>query len=77
MLEFNIIFFIFFSLISFFSTYLIVKYSKFFFSDSLLDKDFSKPQAFHKKPIARIGGLVIIFLFSLFVLCYFLIFDKF
>ncbi len=77
MLEFNVKFFILFSLISFFSTYLIVKYSKLFFLESLLDKDFSKPQAFHKKPIARIGGLVIIFLFLLFVLSYFLIFDKF
>ena len=62
---------------SFFSTYLIAKYSKFFFSGSLLDKDFLKPQAFHKKPVARAGGLAILFLFLLFVILYFLIFDIF
>ena len=77
MLEFNLNFFIFFSLMSFFSTYLIAKYSKFFFSGSLLDKDFLKPQAFHKKPVARAGGLAILFLFLLFVILYFLIFDIF
>ena len=77
MLEFNLNFFIFFSLISFLFTYLTTKYSKLFFSGALLDKDFLKPQAFHKKPVARIGGLIILFLFSLFVLFYFLVFDKF
>ena len=77
MLEFNLIFFISFSLLSFILTFLIAKYSKLFFSGSLLDKEFLKPQAFHKEPIARIGGLSILFLFSLFVLFYFLIFDVF
>ncbi|MDC0427027.1 hypothetical protein OAM08_03465 [Pelagibacteraceae bacterium] len=77
MLDFNLNFFIIFSLVSFFFTYLIVKYSKLFFSGALLDQDFLKPQAFHKKPIARIGGLIILFLFSLFVLFYFLVFDIF
>ena len=77
MIESNLNFLIFFSLISFFSTYLIAKYSKLFFSGSLLDNDFLKPQAFHKEPIARIGGLIILFLFSLFILFYFLIFDIF
>jgi UDP-GlcNAc:undecaprenyl-phosphate/decaprenyl-phosphate GlcNAc-1-phosphate transferase len=77
MLEFNLNFFIVFSLISFFFTYLTAKYSKLFLSGSLLDQDFSKPQAFHKKPVARIGGLIILFLFFLFILFYFLIFDIF
>ena len=72
MSEFNLNFFIIFSLISIFFTYLIAKYSKLFFSGSLLDKDFSKPQAFHKQPTARIGGLGILFLFSLFILFYYL-----
>jgi UDP-GlcNAc:undecaprenyl-phosphate GlcNAc-1-phosphate transferase len=76
-LEFNLIFFFIFSLISFFSVFLITKYSKLFFSDLLLDKDFLKPQAFHKKVIGRVGGIAIMFLFSLFVLFYFLIFDIF
>ena len=77
MLEFNLNYFIIFSLISFFSTYLMVKYSKIFFSSSLLDQDFLKPQAFHKKPIARIGGIIILCLFSIFILLYFLIFGVF
>jgi UDP-GlcNAc:undecaprenyl-phosphate GlcNAc-1-phosphate transferase len=75
MLEINLKFFIIFSLISFFSIYLITKYSKFFFSGSLLDKDFLKPQAFHKEPIARIGGLATLFLFLLFILIFFLVFN--
>ena len=75
MLEFNLNFFIIFSLVSFFSTYLIAKNSKLFFSRSILDQDFLKPQAFHKKPTPRIGGLIILFLFSLFLLFYFLVFD--
>jgi len=77
MLEFNLNFFIIFSLISYISTYLITKYSNLFFSGSLLDKDFSKPQAFHKEPVARIGGLAILFLFLIFVLFYLLVLDIF
>ena len=76
MLDFYLKFFIFFLVVSFILTYLITRYSKFFFSGSLLDKDFLKPQAFHKEPIARIGGLAIIFLFLLFVLFYFMLFDT-
>jgi UDP-GlcNAc:undecaprenyl-phosphate GlcNAc-1-phosphate transferase len=72
MLEFNLNFFIIFFLTSVFITFLIAKYSKLFFSGSLVDKDFLKPQAFHKKPVARVGGIAILFLFSLFVLLYFL-----
>ena len=76
-LEFNSTYFVIFSLISFFFTYLITKNSKIFFSGSLLDKDFLKPQAFHKEAIARIGGLVIFSLFTLFILFYFLVFNIF
>ncbi len=65
-LEFNLIYFTIFSLISFITTFLISKYSSFFFSDSLLDKDFSKPQAFHTKATARAGGIAILFLSVLF-----------
>ena len=76
-LEFNSTYFIFFFLISFFFAYLITRYSNSFFSGSLLDNDFLKPQAFHKEPIARIGGFVVFILFVLFILFYFLIFDIF
>ena len=76
-LEFNINFFIIFFLISFCLTFLITKYSKLFFSGSLLDKDFLKPQSFHKKAISRAGGIIILFLFSFFIFLYLLIFDIF
>ena len=76
-LQFNSTYFIIFSLISFITTFLTAKYSKFFFSGTLLDIDFLKPQAFHKQPIARIGGLAILTLFALFVLLYFFMFDIF
>ena len=76
-LEFNLTYFIIFSLISFFTTFLIVKYSKKLFLGALLDKDFSKPQAFHTKATARAGGIAILFLSVLFVLFYFLKFQIF
>jgi UDP-GlcNAc:undecaprenyl-phosphate GlcNAc-1-phosphate transferase len=75
--EFNFKFFIIFSLISFFSIFLIAKYAKFFFSGFLLDKDFLKPQAFHKEPIARIGGFAIISLLTSFFLFYLFVFDVY
>ena len=75
--EFNLSFFIVFSAISLFTTFLVSKYSKFFFSGFLLDVDFSKPQAFHKKPIARAGGISIYLLFALFIFFYFLSFQIF
>ena len=76
-LQFNSTYFIIFSLISFIITFLIVKYSKSFFAGALLDKDFLKPQAFHKVPIARIGGLIILLLFIFFVIFYFFITGVF
>ena len=77
MLEFNLSFFIIFSLISILFVFFISKYSKLIFSGTLLDKDFLKPQAFHTEPTARIGGIAILFLFFLFILFYFLIFEIF
>ena len=77
LLEFDKTYFIIFSLIAFISTLLIAKYSNSFFLGSLLDKDFLKPQAFHREPIARIGGFAILLLFMLFLVCYFLIFGVF
>jgi UDP-GlcNAc:undecaprenyl-phosphate GlcNAc-1-phosphate transferase len=76
-LEFNTTYFIIFSIISFFTTYLITKYSKTFFGGSLLDKDFLKPQAFHDVPTARIGGFAILLLFLLFIAFYFFISGVF
>mgnify|MGYP006076213025 FL=1 len=75
--EFNLDFFIIFSIISFFTFLFISKYSIFFLKGLLLDQDFSKPQAFHKNPTARAGGIAVYFLFSIFLLSYFLKFNVF
>jgi len=75
--QFNLNFFIIFSLISFSITFFISKYSQIFFLGSLLDNDFSKPQAFHKTPVARVGGIAILFSFTLFILFYFFSIDVF
>jgi UDP-GlcNAc:undecaprenyl-phosphate GlcNAc-1-phosphate transferase len=49
--------------------YFIVK-KKYFFREIYLDKDFLKPQSFHRSPTPRIGG-VIILIFSIFYLFFF------
>ncbi len=56
-----------FALLSFFVILLINKYSNFISKGALLDKDYSKPQAFHKEAVPRSGGLAIIFLFVIFI----------
>jgi len=76
-LEFNLNYFIIFSLISFSTTFLVTKYAKSFFRGFLLDEDFLKPQAFHDKPTARIGGFAILLSFILFVTFYFFISGVF
>ena len=75
--EINLNFFVIFSLISFATAFFISKYSKFFFSGSLLDEDFLKPQAFHKEATARIGGVIIFSLYTLFTVFYFFKFKIF
>jgi UDP-GlcNAc:undecaprenyl-phosphate GlcNAc-1-phosphate transferase len=72
-LEFNSTYFIIFSLMSFFITFLITKYANSFFGGSLLDEDFLKPQAFHNEPTARIGGGAILLLLVLFLVSYFFV----
>ena len=76
-LDSNLIYLFIFSTISIFVTFFITKYSKLFFKGSLLDKDFLKPQAFHKTPTARAGGIAIFILLCLFFLFYFLKFNIF
>ena len=61
------IFVIFISSIFFF--YFIIK-KNYFLREIYLDKDFLKPQSFHKTPTPRIGGLLII-IFSIFYLFFF------
>ena len=55
-----------FALISFFIFLLVSKYSHRIKKGALLDKDFSKPQAFHIDAVSRSGGiasLISLFLF--------------
>ena len=77
LLEFNLNFFLIFTLTSLLITFFISKYSKNLFSGSLLDKDFLKPQAFHKIPTARAGGIAFLLVLNLFILFYFLKFNVF
>ena len=65
-----------FTLLTFFIFLLISKYSYKFKSGILLDKDFSKPQAFHKLAISRSGGLAGIISLNIFFVIYYLIFSK-
>ena len=65
-----------FALISFFTFLLLSKYSHKFGGGALLDKDFSKPQAFHDLPITRSGGIGIIISLSIFFVIYYLLYSK-
>ena len=62
-----------FALISFFIFLFVSKYSHKIRNGSLLDKDFSKPQAFHDFPVSRSGGLAVIISLTIlyFVRCFF------
>ena len=61
-----------FSLISFFIFLIVSKYSLKIRGGALLDSDFFKPQAFHKYPVTRSGGVG-----SIVCLIIFLYFNKF
>ena len=65
-----------FALISFFIFLLISKYSHKLRGGVLLDKDFSKPQAFHEIPVTRSGGIAIIISLSIFFLFYYLLYGD-
>ncbi len=64
------------SLISFFVFLLISKYSDKIGNGIILDKDFSKPQAFHSLSVARSGGLAAIISFLIFYILNLFMFDK-
>ena len=55
---------------------LISKYSHKIKNGALLDKDFSKPQAFHNNPITRSGGIEAIVSLSIFFVIYYLLYSK-
>ena len=55
-----------FALISFFIFLLTSKFSDKIKNGALLDKNFTKPQAFHDTPITRSGGIAIIISLTVF-----------
>ena len=65
-----------FSLLSFFVVLIVSKYSDKIGKGILLDKDFGKPQAFHKDPVPRSGGLAGIISLLIFFSLYYVIFEK-
>ena len=65
-----------FALISFFVFFITNKYSYRIKKGALLDIDFIKPQAFHKYPVTRSGGLGAIICLSIFFSFYYLLYSK-
>ena len=65
-----------FALISFFIFLLVSKYSYKIKEGALLDKDFSKPQAFHDFPVTRSGGIATILSLSFFFIIYYTLYSK-
>ena len=65
-----------FTLITFFIFLIISKYSYKIKNGALLDKDFSKPQAFHRFAISRSGGIAGIISLNIFFVIYFLLYSK-
>jgi UDP-GlcNAc:undecaprenyl-phosphate/decaprenyl-phosphate GlcNAc-1-phosphate transferase len=65
-----------FTLITFFIFLIISKYSYKIKNGALLDKDFSKPQAFHRHAISRSGGVATIVALNIFFLIYFLLYSN-
>ena len=65
-----------FTLITFFIFLTINKYSYKIKNGVLMDKDFSKPQAFHRHAISRSGGVAGVISLNIFFLFYFLIYSS-
>jgi UDP-GlcNAc:undecaprenyl-phosphate GlcNAc-1-phosphate transferase len=64
-------------LITFFIFLVVSKYSDKIKKGILLDKDFSKPQAFHGYPISRSGGVAGAISLNVFFIFYYLLYSKF
>ena len=62
-----------FTLLTFFIFFLVSKYSYKIKNGALLDKDFTKPQAFHLRAISRSGGIAAIIALNIFFFIYFLL----
>ena len=65
-----------FTLITFFIFLTISNYSYKIKNGVLLDKDFSKPQAFHRHAISRSGGIAGIISLNIFLFIYFLLYST-
>jgi len=65
-----------FSFITFFIFLIVNKYSYKLNNSVLLDRDFSKPQAFHHEAITRSGGIASIISLFIFFGIYYLLFSK-
>jgi UDP-GlcNAc:undecaprenyl-phosphate/decaprenyl-phosphate GlcNAc-1-phosphate transferase len=65
-----------FTLTTFFVFLMVSKYSFKIKNGALLDQDFSKPQAFHRLPISRSGGLAGIISLNIFFLIYYLLYSN-
>ena len=64
---------IFFLLLGILLNYTVIKKYDFFFNKRIFDKNFTKPQSFHKIPTIRIGGIII---YILFLVNLFFFYDK-
>ena len=65
-----------FALITFFIFLIINKYSHKIKNGILFDQDFLKPQAFHRSPVSRSGGIAGVISFNIFLVFYYLIYSK-
>ena len=65
-----------FALVSFFITLITCKLFSKFANGLLLDKDFNKPQAFHKEEAARSGGIAIFLSMIIFFIFYQMMYDS-
>ena len=66
------------SIFTFISFFIFLTVEKFFKNTTgvLLDKDFIKPQAFHKNAVPRVGGLAAIFALTIFFIIYSFLFNQ-
>ena len=64
------------SLLSFFIVLMTNKFSEKIGNGALMDKDFEKPQAFHKEAVARSGGVAAILSLTIFFVLYYFLFQK-
>ncbi len=65
-----------FALISFFIFLIISKFSYKFKDGALIDKDFTKPQAFHTSFVTRSGGIAALLTLSIFFGIYYLLYSQ-